>query len=246
MDEWGPATYGDRVARYYDELHGDRPDTDLAVDRLATLARSGRVLELGIGTGRIALPLARRGLVVEGIDASEDMVARLRAKPGGDAIPVCVSDFADVAVDGKFSLVFIVFNTFFSLLTQDDQIRCFQNIADHLEPGGRFVIEAFVPDLARFDRDQRVSVFRMEIDWVHLDATIHKRNEQQIEAMQMRIGADGIKLNPVRARYAFPSELDLMARIAGLRLEARWGGWDRRPFAADSEQHVSVYARGDD
>jgi SAM-dependent methyltransferase len=246
MDEWGPATYGDRIARYYDEIHGDRPDTDLAVDRLATLARSGRVLELGIGTGRIALPLAVRGLEVHGIDASEDMVAELRAKPGGDAIPVSLSDFADVDVPGPFALVFVVFNTFFSLLTQDDQIRCFRNVAARLGPGGRFVIEAFVPDLARFDREQRVNATRVEIDSLLLETSVHRRNEQRVDALQVQLSEAGIKLSPVRLRYVFPSELDLLARLAGLRLEARWGGWDRRPFAADSEQHVSVYARGDD
>jgi SAM-dependent methyltransferase len=245
MDEWGPATYGDRIARYYDDLHGDRADTAEAVERLATLAESGRVLELGIGTGRIALPLALRGLEIHGIEASEEMVAKLREKPGGDQIPVSVSDFADVAVEGSFSLIFVVFNTFFSLLTQDQQIRCFANVADHLAPGGRFVFESFVPDLSRFDREQRVNATRVELDWVLLDATVHHRHEQRIDSMQVRIGTDGIQMNPVRGRYAFPSELDLMARLAGLRLEARWGGWDRRPFSADSAQHVSVYSRSD-
>jgi SAM-dependent methyltransferase len=245
MDEWQPQTYGDRVARYYDEIHGDRPDTDLAVDRLATLAESGRVLELGIGTGRIGLPLARRGLEIHGIDASEAMVARLREKPGGDAIPVSVSDFADVDVEGTFSLIFVVFHTFFDLLTQDAQVRCFENVTSKLEPGGRFVIEAFVPDLSRFDREQRVNATRVELDWLLLEATVHRRNEQRIDSMNVRITNDGTQLNPIRLRYAFPSELDLMARLAGLRLEARWGGWDRRPFGADSAQHVSVYARTD-
>jgi SAM-dependent methyltransferase len=245
MDEWGPATYGDRIARYYDELHGDRADTALAVDRLATLAGSGRVLELGVGTGRIALPLAVRGLEVHGIEASEVMLAKLREKPGGDAISVNVSDFADVDAPGPFSLVFVVFNTFFALVTQAQQIRCFQNVAERLVPGGRFVIEAFVPDLARFDREQRVNATRVEVDWVLLEATVHRRNEQRIDSMQVLIREDGSQLNPVQLRYAFPSELDLMARLAGLRLEARWGGWDRRPFGTDSTQHVSVYARSD-
>jgi hypothetical protein len=157
-----------------------------------------------------------------------------------------VGDFADLAVEGKFSLVFVVFNTFFSLLTQDDQIRCFRDVAEHLEPGGRFVIEAFVPDLARFDREQRVNATRVEIDSLLLETSVHHRNEQRVDAMQVQLSENGTKLSPVRLRYSFPSELDLMARLAGLRLESRWGGWDRRPFAADSEQHISVYARGDD
>jgi SAM-dependent methyltransferase len=245
MDEWGPGTYGDRIARYYDELYGDRPDTALAVDRLLTLAGSGRVLELGIGTGRIALPLAVRGLEVHGIDASEVMLAKLREKPGGDAITVSLSDFADVDAPGPFSLVFVVFNTFFGLVTQDQQIRCFQNVAARLAPGGRFVIEAFVPDLARFDREQRVNATRVEVDWILLEATMHRRDDQRIDSMHVLIREDGVQLNPVRIRYAFPSELDLMARLAGFRLESRWGGWDRRPFGPDSTQHVSVYARGD-
>jgi len=245
MDEWGPATYGDRIARYYDDLHGDRADTAEAVERLATLAESGRVLELGIGTGRIALPLALRGLEIHGVDASEGMVEKLREKPGGDSIPVSISDFADLAVEGSFSLIFVVFNTFFDLMTQERQLRCFENVATRLAPGGRFVVEAFVPDLSRFDREQRVSATRVELDWVLLETTVHRRHEQRIDSMQMRVREDGIQLSPIRLRYAFPSELDLMARLAGLRLEARWGGWDRRPFSADSAQHVSVYARTD-
>ena len=161
LSEQNPSTYGDRIADAYDDLHG-RLDPGPAVRRLIGLANVGRVLELGTGTGRIALPLANEGIEVHGIDASEAMVAKLRAKPGGDSIPVAFGDFADVDVEGTFALTYVVFNTFFALLTQQDQVQCFGNVAAHLEPGGRFVIEAFVPDLTRYDRGQRVGASRID------------------------------------------------------------------------------------
>ena len=157
MKEYDAWTYGDRVADVYDELYAALDPSD-AVEALARLAGSGPALELAIGTGRIALPLAARGVEVHGIDASEAMVAKLRDKPGGAAIPITMGDFADVAVDGRYSLVYVVFNTFFGLLTQEDQVRCFRNVATRLADDGVFVIEAFVPDVTRFDRAQRVSV----------------------------------------------------------------------------------------
>jgi SAM-dependent methyltransferase len=201
------------------------------------------VLELAIGTGRLALPLAERGLEVRGIDASEAMVAKLREKPGGDRIPVTMGDFADVGVEGSYSLIFIGFNTFFALLTQEDQLRCFANVAEHLARGGVFALEAFFPDLARYDRGQRVNVIRLNPDEVMLDASLHDPVGQRVEAEHIVITEQGIRLYPVNLRYAFPAELDLMARLAGLELKERWGGWGREPFTADSPRHVSVYGR---
>src|SRR5437773_2579852 len=184
MPDWKAASYGDRWAEDYDEFVAWRLGpgvTEAAVACLAELAGAGPVLELAIGTGRVSLPLAERGVEVHGIDASDAMVARLRQKPGGDRIPVTIGDFADVGVDAgiEFSLVFIVFNTLFALLTQDDQVRCFANVAAHLRPGGVFVVEAFVPNLSRFGGGQHVGVERIEADAVHMDVSTHDQAAQR-------------------------------------------------------------------
>jgi SAM-dependent methyltransferase len=241
MTAHDPAAYGDRIAEVYDDLHATRTEADHAAAVLADLARGGPVLELGIGTGRIALPLAERGVAVHGIDASEAMVARLRAKPGGAEIPVTLGDFADVAVDGSLSLIFVAFNTFFALLSQEEQVRCFRNVADHLAPGGVFVIEAFVPDLSRFARNQNLTTVRVDDESVLLDASLHDPVGQRLASQHIVITEGGTRLYPVQLRYAWPAELDLMAQLAGLRLRERWGGWQRGPFTAADGQHVSVY-----
>ena len=240
MDEYTPSTYGDRIAAVYDTLHP--AEAESAAETLADLARGGPALELGIGTGQVALPLVARGVEVHGLDASEAMVARLREKPGGAGISVTMGDFADVAVDGRYALVFIAFNTFFNLLTQDDQVRCFANVASHLANDGVFVIEAFVPDLTRYDGGQRVTVLGVGTDSVRLDAARLDAAEQRVEATHVVLTDGDVRLYPVHLRYAWPAELDLMARLAGLRLHHRWGDWDRRPFDAASTKHVSVYA----
>ena len=244
--DYGASTYGDRAAEAYDEWHG-APGTapgnaEAAVEFLAALAGKGRALELGIGTGRIALPLAARGVRVSGIDASPAMVAKMRAKPGGEAIAVTIADFGGVPAKGQFSLVYVVFNTFFCLLSQDEQLRCFTRAAKRLRPGGAFLIEAFVPDLTRFDRNQRVSVIRTRSDEAHLELTNHDPLNQRIISQRLVISApEGLRLYPIRVRYCWPSELDLMARIAGMRLRERWAGWNREPFGSASQTHVSVY-----
>jgi SAM-dependent methyltransferase len=243
VEGYDARTYGDRVAARYDELYADLDPTD-AVETLARLAAGrGPVLELAIGTGRIALPLAERGVEVHGVDVSEPMVERLRAKPGGDRIPVTIGDFADVPVEGRYPLVFVAFNTFFGLTTQDEQVRCFANVAAHLTDDGVFVLEGFVPDLARFDRNQRVSAIKVELDEVQLETTRYDPVAQRSTSQHVFVGPGGIELIPVVIRFAWPAELDLMARLAGLRLHERWGGWDGRPFTAESERHVSVYGR---
>ena len=243
MHGYDASTYGDRIAEVYDRWAGVPADTELAVAFLGDLAGAGPVLELGVGTGRIALPLAERGLEVHGVDASEAMVARLREKPGGAAIPVAIGDFAEVPAEGPFSLVFVVFNTFFGLLTQEAQVRCFANVAARLTPQGAFALEAFVPDVARFDRGQRIQTDAVDSEHVRLSGSRHDPLEQAVFSQHVVVGADGVRLYPVAIRYAWPSELDLMARLAGLRLRERWGGWAREPFTADSGRHVSVYAR---
>lgn len=244
MEGHGPATYGDRWADIYDRFLAHTPvgaQSEVEVATLAELAGPGPVLELGLGTGRVALPLAKRGLEVCGIEASEAMLERLRAKPGGDRIPVAVGDFADVKVEGRFSLVFATFATFFALPSQEEQVRCFANVANHLTDDGHFVIEAFVPDPNRFAHGQGVSALRVDLDLIELDVARHHPVTQRVLSQRVVIGEDGIRLRPTQIRYAYPSELDLMARLAGLSLRERWGGWDRRPFDATSPRHVSVY-----
>ncbi|MGD8738499.1 MAG: class I SAM-dependent methyltransferase, partial [Anaerolineae bacterium] len=210
-------------------------------DFLKELARSGRALELGIGTGRVALPLHHAGVRVEGIDASPAMVDRLRAKPGGDRIPVTLGDFADVDVVGHYTLVYVLFNTLFALLTQEEQIRCFQNVAAHLHPSGVFVVEAFVPDLTRYQGGQSLRTVHIGGDHVRIDAAQLDLVRQQITGQQVVLAEQGIRLYPVKLRYAWPAELDLMARLAGLRLRDRWAGWQKTAFSAESGKHVSVY-----
>ncbi len=243
MTDYDASTYGERIADVYDQWFGVPRDTEATVAFLANLAGTGPALELGIGSGRVAIPLAQRGVQVHGIDASEAMVVQMRAKPGGANIAVTMGDFATVGVEGRFSLVFVVFNTFFALLSQEDQVRCFANVARRLTQGGVFVIEAFVPDPSLFDRGQRVQAGHLEPDRVYIDASRHDSVHQRVSAQHLVLSERGIKLYPVEIRYAWPSELDLMARLAGLRLRERWGGWQGEAFRASSNRHVSVYER---
>jgi len=235
-------SFGEDTAESYDET--PRGDEVAAVAFLEQLAQGGPALELAIGTGRIALPLAERGLRVEGIDLSPAMVARLHAKPGGHQISVAMGDFADVAVPGKYPLVYLVFNTLFNLLTQDDQVRCFENVAAHLTDEGSFVVEAFVPSfLYRLRDNEYVEAEDIEVSRVTLDIGRHDPVAQRLDESHVVLSEQGVKLYPIVCRYAWPSELDLMARIAGLALKQRWGGWNKEPFTSSSSLHVSVYAR---
>jgi len=235
-------SFEEDVAEIYDDVQ--RGDEAAAVAFLAQLAAGGPALELAVGTGRIALPLASRGIRVDGIDFSPAMVARLRAKPGGDQIAVTMGDFAAVPVSGAYRLIYVVFNTLFNLLTQDDQVRCFENVAAHLSAEGAFVVEAFVPAfLHRLRDDQYVDAEAVGVDQVRLDVGRHDPVLQRLDESHVTLSRDGMRLNPIVTRYAWPSELDLMARIAGLRLKQRWGGWNREPYTAASSLHVSVYGR---
>ena len=241
MDDYTADTYGERIADVYDSWYAAFDEH--CIDLLAELARGGSALELGIGTGRIALPLRQRGVDVHGVDASPAMVAKLRAKRGGDAIPVTMATFADFSLDERFALAYIAFNTFFAPVTQEEQIRCMETVARHLSPGGRFVIEAFVPDLARFVSNQTVRVVGLEPSEVRIDASLLDVTDQRITSQHIVLTERGTRLYPVTLRYVWPSEMDLMARIAGLRLEHRWADWERTPFARDSTKHISVYQR---
>lgn len=242
MEGYDAATYGQRIAEIYDDLYGELFDVDATVTKLAGLAGGAPALELAIGTGRIALPLSRAGVDVSGIDVSEAMVAKLRAKPGGSDIEVRMGDFSDVEVEGNYGLIFIVFNTLFALGSQEAQLRCFRNVAAHLTVDGVFVVEAFVPDVARFERHQTVGVEDVTGDRVMLEASRHDPVAQRVDSQHVVLKAGSVELYPVSIRYAYPSELDLMARLAGLELRDRWGGWHGEPFASDSKFHVSVYA----
>ena len=239
MNFYSHETYGERVAGVYDEWYTDVEPQQ--IDVLADLAGGGRALELGIGTGRIALPLAERKVEVHGVDAASSMISRLRAKPGGDRIPVTQGNFAEVPVEGKFELIYIVFNTFFALTTQEEQIQCFRNIAEHLVPGGCFLMEVFVPDLTRFTLGQVNMARRVTTDQVVLDISQHNAADQHVVSQQVVITEGNIRLYPVQIRYCWPSELDLMARLAGLRLRERWQNWKREPFTSESGKHISIY-----
>ncbi len=236
--------FDERIAERYDETTADLFDPEVldpAVDFLAELAGDGAALELGVGTGRVALPLAARGIPVHGIDISEAMVARLRGKSGSDRVGVTIGDFATTKVDGTFSLAYLVRNTIMNLTTQAEQVACFGNVADHLEPGGCFVLEVVVPDLRRLPPDQAARAFALTPTYVAFEEFTDLTEAQIAWSHHYRM--DGGKLDVFSApyRYVWPAELDLMARLAGMTLRERWSGWKREPFTSVSAQHVSVW-----
>jgi SAM-dependent methyltransferase len=213
-----------------------------AVDFLADLAGSGRALELGIGTGRIALPLSARGVPVHGIDLSAAMIARLRAKPGADAIGTTVGDFASTRVEGSFALAYLVFNTISNLTSQAQQVACFANVAAHLEAGGRFVIEVGTPSLRRLAAGETMAVFAAEEDHWGIDE--YDVANQGLVSHHFSRREDGrFERSSIPFRYAWPAELDLMAQLAGMELRERWADWDRSPFTGESRKHVSVWQK---
>ena len=244
MSDYDPTAYGAAVADVYDDLYGDDVlDTEAALRRLRQLAGAGPVLELGVGTGRLALPLAAGGLAVHGIDASAAMLDRLRAKPGASAVSVTQSDFSEFELPERFSLAVLVFNTIFALPDQDAQVRCFERVAAHLQPGGRFVVEAFVPNPARFQEGQSVRVRTMTEGRVTLEVARIDPAAQFMYTTQVQFRDGGVRLHAANHRYAWPAELDLMARLGGLHLEDRWEDWNATPFTGTSQFHVSVYRK---
>ena len=236
--------FGEDVAKRYDDAESEMLDPaviDATVDFLVELAGHGAALELGIGTGRIALPLARRGVRVQGIDLSEAMLAVLRAKPGAEQIGLTVGDFATTTVEGRFSLAYVVFNTIENLTTQEAQVASFQNVAAHLEPSGCFVIEVAVPDLQRLPHGERFRLF--DVSESHIGIDEYDVVNQGLISHHFRAVDGTFERSSGPFRYVWPAELDLMARIAGMRLRERWGDWNREPFTSTSTKHVSVWEK---
>jgi SAM-dependent methyltransferase len=236
--------FGEGVAATYDDPAHEmfQPAAiDPAVDLLAELAGDGRALELAIGTGRIALPLASRGVPVHGIDISRAMVARLRAKPGGADLPVTIGDFAATRLDGSFSLVYLVFNTLMNLTTQPAQVDCFRNAAAHLAPGGCFLVEVMVPDLRRLPPGQDAVPFQTGPDRFAYDWYDTATQAMSSNYLDITDGRGQFRTFPFR--YVWPAELDLMAQLAGMRLRDRWDGFARQPFTSESRSHVSVWEK---
>ena len=238
--------FDERVAARYDESGEIAGMFDPAVVQpvvafLVELAGSGRALELGVGTGRIALPLAQRGVPVYGIELSQAMLARLRAKPGGEDISVTIGDFATATLDGTFSVAYLVFNTILNLTTQAEQVACFRNVAVHLEPGGCFVIEVGVPELQRLPPGETIRAFHVSETRWGLDEYDVAR--QGLTSHHFELVDGRVERSSIPFRYAWPSELDLMAQLAGMRLRERWSGWKRQPFTSDSRKHVSVWEK---
>ncbi|HTX12047.1 MAG TPA: class I SAM-dependent methyltransferase [Solirubrobacteraceae bacterium] len=239
MDGFDPKTsFGYEVSMEYDALE-TRGDEEETVAFLASLASRGDALEFAIGTGRIALPLTRAGVRVDGIELSQHMVDRLREKPGGAGVNVVMGDMSRVGTGGRYGLVYLVFNTIGNVLTQDDQVRCFENAARHLTDDGVFVLECLIPSAV--SRPQFVDTERVAVDGVTLDVCRYDPVTQILDENHVRITANGIHFGPISLRLAYPPEFDLMARIAGLRLRHRYGGWHGEPFTASSRRHVSVY-----
>ena len=242
MDEDG--YFGEDIAARYDETESSqfsRGEIDAATELLAELAGDGRALEFAIGTGRIAMPLAARGVDVAGIELSKAMVERLRAKPGGEGIPVEIGDMTSTTIDGPFSLVYLVYNTIENLTTQDAQVSCFQNAAAHLSRGGCFLIETGVPGVRTLPPGKRHQVFHASDDYWGID----EYDVVNQGLISHHIENDGGEYRRVSMpfRYAWPAEFDLMAKIAGMTLRDRWSGWRREPFTADSTMHVSVWQK---
>jgi SAM-dependent methyltransferase len=236
FDEPIAASYDDPADPMFDPAV-----VDPVVDLLVELADGGRALELGIGTGRIALPLARRRVPVHGIDLSTAMVARLRAKPGGDKVDVTIGDFSTTRVDGSFAVAYLVYNTIMNLTTQEGQVACFRNVADHLQPGGSFVIEVGVPGLQRLPPGETFLVF--DASDPHWGIDEYDVLTQGLISHHFALVDGKFERSSGPFRYVWPSELDLMAQLAGMRLRDRWAGWRREPFTSESRTHVSVWEK---
>ena len=243
MEGFDPVdSFGYEESKRYDSLDW-RGDEGQTVSFLAQLAAGRDVLELAVGTGRIALPLAAAGVHVDGVELSQHMIDRLREKPGGQTLEVTVGDMCSATTGRTYGLVYLVYNTIGNVLTQDNQVRCFENAARHLDDAGVFVLECSVPSAPLRSGRQFVDAEKIEVDEVVLDVCQYEPVTQVLDESHVHLSAAGIVLRPIHVRLAYPPEFDLMARIAGLRLRERWGGWNGEPFTADSWRHVSVYEK---
>ena len=238
---WTPETYGQRWIGIYDRMGW--PDPAPATAFLAERAGTGPVLELAIGTGRVALPLAATGIQVHGLDASTEMIEAMRRKPGGADVPVTVADLADFRLDGRYTMIYLVLHGLFWLQSQDDQVACFRRAAEHLHRGGLFITETFVPDPSRFQSHGTMQVHDAGASHVWIEAGTHDRARQQVMENHIMIRESGIKLYPSSMRYAWPAELDLMARLAGMENVGRYGDWTGQSFSKWSDDHIGVYRK---
>jgi SAM-dependent methyltransferase len=241
QDNFDASTFGDKIAASYDEFGGIPDDTEAAVDFLAERAGKQTVLELGVGTGRLAIPLNERGYRVEGIDASAEMIRQMRLHPGGELIPVTVGTFATIGGDKTYSMIFSVFNSFLGLESQDEQVSCIRTAAEHLTQDGCLIIEAEVPEMRLYSRGQNTHVYEVTPNRIVMSASLVDPVGQHVTMSRIVATEDGLRMFPWKIRYVWPSELDLMARLGGLELTERWGGWHHEPFTAFSFRHVSVY-----
>jgi len=236
--------FDERVAKTFDDDYDHQADPAVVtpmVELLVELAGTGSALELGSGTGRLAIPLSQRGVRVHGIELSRAMTKRLKSKPGGERVEVTIGDFATTRVDGRFSVGYVVANTIMNLTTQDAQVACFRNVAGHLDPGGYFVIEVLVPGLRRLPPGDRFQVF--DVSDRHWGIDEFDVANQGLISHHFRATDDGIERRSIPFRYVWPAELDLMAQLAGLQLAHRWATWDRQPFTAESAQHISIWRK---
>ena len=236
-----PAAYGEAWSRAYDRLYENRDDPATVVAALERLGPGRDVLDFGLGTGRLAIPLAAAGFHVAGIEASPAMVEAFRAKPGAEGIEVVLGDFVATRLDRRFDFVLIAFSTLFLLADQAAQLACLAAAAAHLRPGGAVLVEAFVPDHSRWDHGRRLALSRLDQAGVEIEAARHDRAKQRIEVRYLLIGPEGIAERPLELRYAWPSEIDLMALAAGLQLADRWADWASTPYGPTSDGHVSIY-----
>ncbi len=235
------SSYGENLSDKYDEWYGSFDGR--IIERIEEMAEGGPVFELGIGTGRIAIPLSQRGLQVAGLDASPSMLEKLKEKKGGEQVAVKVGNFASFETEKKFDVVFIIFNTIFALQSQEEQVNCFKWVEKILNPGGKFIVEAFVPDPGRFPGGQAVRTIDLNGENVKLECSKHDPAKQTVMTQTVDLSGEGIKLYPLKIRYIWPSEMDLMAKLAGLELKERWSSWGKDAFSASSKMHVSIYEK---
>ena len=240
LDSFGAATFGELYADEYDERHNPGT-TDAAVQLLCELAENRRTLELAIGTGRVAIPMANAGIDIQGIDGSAEMLTKLREKPGGETIKTEVADMADFQLEDSFGFVFLIFNTFYNLTSQEAQVSCIQRAADHLEPGGQLLLEMFVPQPSLWDSEIRLR--DMDMNALVIEGANHDPVEQTVEFQRAVLKEGSVTMRPLAMRYACPPEIDLMAQMAGLSLESRWSDWNRSPFSGESKMHISLYSK---